>query len=163
MSICLSTHLGEIEGFIDSQEFDVCLIVGDFNVDFSRGGSLKDMLCCFMSGFSLFACDLLYNVDHPPTREMTGWYVHGLTIFFVHNLFLTLLLRYIHCGLAVISLIIILFALIFSLTARLLLILPLLLIFLIPIAFFGLRHLLLILKTIKTLLVNVLVLFLLIY
>ena len=61
--------LGEIEGSIGSQEFDVCLIVGDFNVDFSRGGSLKDMLCCFMSGFSLFACDLLYNVDHTYERD----------------------------------------------------------------------------------------------
>ena len=137
----------------------MCLIVGDFNVDFSRGGSLKDMLCCFMSGFSVVYFIMLIT----PTREMTGWYVHGLTIFFVHNLFLTLLMRYIHCALAVISLIIILF-LIFSLTAQLLLILPLLLlIFLIPIAFFGLRHLLLILKTIKTLLINVLVFFLLIY
>ena len=138
----------------------MCLIVGDFNVDFSRGGSLKDMLCCFMSGFSVVYFIMLII----PTREMTGWYVHGLTIFFVHNLFLTLLMRYIHCALAVISLIIILFALIFSLTAQLLLFLPLLLlIFLIPIAFFGLRHLLLILKTIKTLLINVLVFFLLIY
>ena len=59
----------------------MCLIVGDFNVDFSRGGSLKDMLCCFMSGFSLFACELLYNVDHTYERDdglVCSWIDHIL-------------------------------------------------------------------------------------
>ena len=55
-------------------------LVGDFNVDFSRGGSLKDMLCCFMSGFSWFACDLLYNVDH--TYERCDGLVNLHPIFF---------------------------------------------------------------------------------
>ena len=33
--------LGEIEGFIDTQQCDVNLLVGDFNVDFDRGGMLS--------------------------------------------------------------------------------------------------------------------------
>ena len=39
--------LGELEGFIDSYDFDVCLLVGDFNVDFGRDGCLKDLLADF--------------------------------------------------------------------------------------------------------------------
>ena len=83
-------------------EFDVCLIVGDFNVDFSHDGSIKDSLCCFMSGFNLFACDLLYNIGH--TYERDDGLVHSwIDIFFVHNLFLILLLKYILFILVVIS------------------------------------------------------------
>ena len=81
--------LGEIEGFIDSTEFDVCLIVGDFNVDFSRYGSIKDILCCFMSGFNLFACDLLYNIGHAYERDdglVHSWIDHILCTQFFSNL-----------------------------------------------------------------------------
>ena len=35
----LST-IGELEGFLELHKCDVNLLVGDFNVDFSRGGSL---------------------------------------------------------------------------------------------------------------------------
>ena len=70
-----SHTLCEIEGFIDSNEFDVCLIFGDFNIDFSRDGSIKDSLCCFRSSFDLFACDLLYNIGH--TYERDGGLVHS--------------------------------------------------------------------------------------
>ena len=47
----------------------VCLVVGDFNVDFNRDGSLKDMLCSFMSGLNLFACDLLYSIGYTYERD----------------------------------------------------------------------------------------------
>jgi len=30
--------LGELEGFICSQSFDSLMIIGDFNIDFNRGG-----------------------------------------------------------------------------------------------------------------------------
>ena len=30
--------LGELDGFIESQQCDYTLIAGDFNVDFDRGG-----------------------------------------------------------------------------------------------------------------------------
>ena len=29
--------LGELEGFLCSHNYDLCLLVGDFNVDFDRG------------------------------------------------------------------------------------------------------------------------------
>ena len=43
--------------------------VGDFNVDFSHDDSIKDSLCCFMSGVNSFACDLLYNFGHAYERD----------------------------------------------------------------------------------------------
>ena len=55
--------LGELEGFIDSYDFDVCLLVGDFNVDFGRDGCLKDLLADFMFDLNLSACDLLFSDD----------------------------------------------------------------------------------------------------
>lgn len=39
--------LGEFEGFLNSHKYDLYLLVGDFNVDFDRGGSLKT--CCWIS------------------------------------------------------------------------------------------------------------------
>ena len=39
--------LGELEGFIDSYDFGICLLVGDFIVDFGRDGCLKDLLADF--------------------------------------------------------------------------------------------------------------------
>ena len=44
----LST-LGELEGFIDSHPCDNTFLVGDFNVDFTCGGPLKDLLTDFVS------------------------------------------------------------------------------------------------------------------
>ena len=37
------------------------LIVGDFNVDFDRGGSLAELLVEFMSEMNLSACDLSFR------------------------------------------------------------------------------------------------------
>ena len=38
--------LGELEGFLESQQ---CILIGDFNVDFDRGGSLAKLLADFLS------------------------------------------------------------------------------------------------------------------
>ena len=51
----LST-LGELEGFIDSHPCDNTFLVGDFNVDFTRGGPLKDLLTDFVSELNLYMC-----------------------------------------------------------------------------------------------------------
>ena len=53
--------LGEIEGFIVSQQFDNIVLVGDFNVDFDRGGSLADLLLDFMTDLNVVACDLSHR------------------------------------------------------------------------------------------------------
>ena len=55
--------LGELEGFLDSHGYDLCLLVGDFNVDFDRDGCLKDLLLDFMSNLDLCACDRFFR-DH---------------------------------------------------------------------------------------------------
>ena len=39
----LLSTIGELEGFLEFHKCDVNLLVGDFNVDFSRGGSLTDL------------------------------------------------------------------------------------------------------------------------
>ena len=47
-STCYNNYLntlGEVEGFLDSQRFDYVAIVGDFNVDFARGGPLVKLIC----------------------------------------------------------------------------------------------------------------------
>ena len=36
--------LGEIEGFVGSQEYDHIVVAGDFNVDFDRGGPIATLL-----------------------------------------------------------------------------------------------------------------------
>ena len=52
--------LGELEGFLCSHNYDLCLLVGDFNVDFDRDDSLKDLLVDFMLEFDSCACDLSF-------------------------------------------------------------------------------------------------------
>ena len=49
--------LDEIEGFINSQQYDNIILVGDFNVDFDRGGSLAD----FITDLNVVACDLSHR------------------------------------------------------------------------------------------------------
>ena len=53
--------LGELEGFITSHACDVNVIVGDFNVDFNRGGPLAQLLNDFILEFGLLACDLNFR------------------------------------------------------------------------------------------------------
>ena len=53
--------LGELQGFITSQHFDVLLIAGDFNVDFDRSGPFHSLLIDFISDLNLFVCDLPFK------------------------------------------------------------------------------------------------------
>ena len=76
--------LGELEGFIDRYGCDLNLIIGDFNVDFGRGGSLNDLLLDFMSDLNLTACDLQYQNDILYTYErddglVRSWIDHVLS------------------------------------------------------------------------------------
>ena len=61
---CYSEYLntlGELEGFIDSQQCDQTLIAGDFNVDFVRGGPLASLLVDFVSDRNYVVHDLLFQ------------------------------------------------------------------------------------------------------
>ena len=53
--------LGELEGFIESQQCDYTLIAGDFNVDFARGGPLASLLVDFINAQNFVVCDLPYQ------------------------------------------------------------------------------------------------------
>ena len=53
--------LGELEGFIESHQCDLNMLVGDFNVDFDRGGPLAKLLLDFMCELNLTATDLSYR------------------------------------------------------------------------------------------------------
>ena len=53
--------LGELEGFIESQQFDRLVVAGDFNVDFDRSSFCSRHLSLFMSDLSLQAADLPYR------------------------------------------------------------------------------------------------------
>ena len=53
--------LGELEGFIESHQCDLNILVGDFNVDFDRGGPLAKLLLDFMCELNLTATDLSYR------------------------------------------------------------------------------------------------------
>ena len=61
--------LGELEGFVDSQCCDVNIIVGDFNVDFDRGGAQADMLNDFAAELDLLACDSSFRESVMYTYE----------------------------------------------------------------------------------------------
>ena len=50
--------LGELQGFLESQQCDVNILVG---VDFDRCNSLTRLLRDFMSEMSLHACDLSFH------------------------------------------------------------------------------------------------------
>ena len=61
---CFSEYLntlGELEGFIESQQCDYTLIGGDFNVDFVRGGPLASLLVDFITDQNFVVCDLSYQ------------------------------------------------------------------------------------------------------
>ena len=53
--------LGELEGFLDSHQCDVNILVGDFNVDFDRQSPLTGLLVDFMKSLDFCAFDLLYR------------------------------------------------------------------------------------------------------
>ena len=53
--------LGELQGFISSHQCDVTLVVGDFNVDFTRDWLFNPLLLDFLAEQNLLACDLLFQ------------------------------------------------------------------------------------------------------
>ena len=60
---CYSDYLntlGELEGFIESQQCNHTIVVGDFNVDFDCGGSLAGLLTDFIVEHDFVVCDLSY-------------------------------------------------------------------------------------------------------
>ena len=94
-SCCLYLNtLGELEGFIASHSCDVNIIVGDFNVDFDRGGPLLKSLDDFMLDFDLSACDLNFRPSVGYTYESDDS-VSRYSVFpahvFLHN-------RYKYCS-----------------------------------------------------------------
>ena len=49
-----------MEGFIDSQNCNFVIVVGDLNVDFDRGGEHAKLLVDFMVELNLYSCDLSF-------------------------------------------------------------------------------------------------------
>ena len=83
--------LGELDGFIESQQCDYTLIAGDINVDFDRGGRLF----LFQNRILLFVIFLIVSRLISPVREMTVLCTLVLTMLCVHSHSLPLLLIYI--------------------------------------------------------------------
>lgn len=83
---CYSEYLntlGELEGFIDSQSSDHVIVVGDFNVDFDRGGPFSTLLDDFALDLDMSVCDLPYrhNIDFTYERDdgnVRSWIDHIL-------------------------------------------------------------------------------------
>ena len=69
-SVIINT-LGELDGFINSQNCDGLVIVGDFNVDFGQQGPLHSLLVGFMSDHDLVARDLSFHgsIGHTYERD----------------------------------------------------------------------------------------------
>jgi hypothetical protein len=86
--------LGELDGFIESQQCDYTLIAGDFNVDFDRGGRLASLFL-FQNRILLFVILLIVSRLISPVREMTVLCTLVLTMLCVHSHSLPLLLIYI--------------------------------------------------------------------
>ena len=61
--------LGELQGFIFSHSCDINIVVGDFNVDFDRGGHLASLLLDFMANLGLVASDLCFRSSIGYTYE----------------------------------------------------------------------------------------------
>ena len=54
--------IGELQGFIDSQQFDVLLF--DFNVDYNKHDTLASLSIEFTTDFSFVATDLSYCTSY---------------------------------------------------------------------------------------------------
>ena len=84
--------LGELEAFIGSNHCDINVIVGDFNVDFDRGGLFAKLLKDFMSELDLCVCDLgfsssvKYTYEHDDSLSRS-WLDHVLCSKRFSNLF----------------------------------------------------------------------------
>ena len=124
---CFSGYLntlGELEGFIESQQCDQTLIAGDFNVDFVRtpDGPLPSLLVDFVSDQNYVMCDLSYQESVNFTYErddglVRSWIDHIMCsqslVTVIHTLkygtnlsdhLLLLFLLHIHCSSVPISL-----------------------------------------------------------
>ena len=80
---CYSDYLntlGELEGFIESQRCDHTVVVGDFNVDFDRGGSLASLLTDFIVEHDFVVCDLSYHESVKFTYERDDGLVNSLCV-----------------------------------------------------------------------------------
>ena len=69
---CYSDYLntlGKLEGFIELQRCDHTIVVGDFNVDFNRGGSLASLLTDINVEHNFVVCDLSYRESLKFTYE----------------------------------------------------------------------------------------------
>ena len=83
--------LGELEAFIGSNHCDI-VIVGDFNVDFDRGGLFAKLLKDFMIELDLCVCDLGFSSSVKYTYERDdslsrSWLDHVLCSKRFSNLF----------------------------------------------------------------------------
>ena len=68
--------LGELEGFVHSQNCNVVIVAGDFNVDFDRGGQHAKLLDDFMAELKLYACDLNFRNVVGYTYEHDGGLIY---------------------------------------------------------------------------------------
>ena len=91
VSSCFSEYLntlGELEGFIESQQCDYTLIAGDFNVDFVRGGPLASLLVDFITDQNFVVCDLSYQESVNFTYERDDGLVRSwISLLCVHSRF----------------------------------------------------------------------------
>ena len=75
--------LAGLNGFIDSQSYNSLLLVGDFNVDFDRGGLNSQFLTTFIDDLNLSVVDLSFRPSVKYTFESddgscTSWLDHIL-------------------------------------------------------------------------------------
>ena len=69
--------LGVLEGFIESYQCDVSVIVGDFNVDFNRDNASANYLSMFMASSDLVACSIRYTYERD-SDSVRSWIDHIL-------------------------------------------------------------------------------------
>ena len=88
-------------GFVDSTHCDLCLFVGDVNVDFDCNNSLKSLLVDFVDELDQSVCDLSYKDTVQYTYRITNsfhpssfWFyvTHGIVCVRAVNI-VTFLLR----------------------------------------------------------------------
>ena len=77
--------LGEVEGFVDTQQCDVTLLVGDSNVDFDRGYMLHNLLVDLMSELNVVVRDPSFRIAVRYTYER----VDGLTHSSIYHLIIS--------------------------------------------------------------------------
>ena len=89
--------LGELDGYIHSNQSDVVVIVGDFSVDFDRCNQITSLLSDFMSDHGLCSCDFLGMMCSLIMSTMMVLVVRGLIMLFAPSLSLTEYLMSVLC------------------------------------------------------------------